>query len=330
MKHWVVLNLHRLVADRSLVGAFFPKLAALCATIRVSSRHDLRPSAMTRGVMSDLAARGVDLWPEAERLQFRGPAGVLTACLPETLSEHETEIIARLKRTEETPSPLSCNQQALYFLHLAFPASAAYNLGLAVRLRSTVSLDALSSSVQALVDRHAVLRTIYEDGPAGPVQIARGCCEVALDAIDSSGSTDDQLQAQVERYYRQPFDLKSGPIFRAALFTRSESEHVLLLTAHHIAADEWSVWLMLDELRTLYEAHATGRPATLPRLEVTYADFVRRQREMLEGPEGQELKEYWQRQLHDLPAPLELPSGRARLAGPEEGGGTIEFELSER
>ena len=46
----------------------------------------------------------------------------------------------------------------------------------------------------------------------------------ALDAIDSSGLTEDQLQAQVERYYRQPFDLESGPIFRAALFTRSESE----------------------------------------------------------------------------------------------------------
>jgi len=37
-----------------------------------------------------------------------------------------------------------------------------------------------------------------------------------------------------------------------------------------------------------------------------------------------------QRQLHDLPAPLELPGDRAKLAGSEEGGGTIEFELSER
>ena len=356
MKHWVMLELHRLIADRSSIGAFFPKLAALCAAIRVSSRPDFRVRAVTPPqtehgtahsnltLVSNATDQGdelggvpkydADLFDvarlEADRLQFRAPAGALTASLPETRSEQKTEIIAPLKGTEEKSSPLSCSQQALYFLHHAFPASAAYNLGLAVRIRSAVSLGALRNSVQALVDGHPLLRTIYEDGPSGPVQIARGRCEVALDAIDSSGSTEDQLQAQVERYYEQPFDLKSGPIFRAALFTRSASDHVVLLTVHHIAADEWSVWLMLDELRTLYEAHAAGRPAALTRLEVTYADFVCWQREMLEGPEGRRLKEYWQRQLHDLPAPLELPGDGARVAGTEEGGGTIEFELSER
>ena len=179
-----------------------------------------------------------------------------------------------------------------------------------------MSLGALRRSVQALVDRRPILRTTYEDGPAEPIQIARGRYEVALDVIDSSGSTEDQLQAQVERCYRQPFDLKSGPIFRAALFTRSASEHVLLLAVHHIAADEWSVWLMLEELGTLYEVHAAGRPAALPRVE-TYAHFVRWQRQMLESPEGQRLKEYWQRQLHDLPGRRVI---RVGLGGPRPRG----------
>jgi hypothetical protein len=39
MKHWVILNLHRIIADGSLVfGASFPKLAMLYSQRRVERR----------------------------------------------------------------------------------------------------------------------------------------------------------------------------------------------------------------------------------------------------------------------------------------------------
>ena len=198
MKYSLILNLHRLIVDRWLLGLLFPKLAALCAAA-ISGRRVLREPAATppgvecgtgQPIRTPLAARhlsvarGADRVPEADRLRFRMAAGVLPGAGAETLSEPSPRI-APSAHTLETSFPLSCNQQALYFLHRASPASAAYNLGLAVRLRSAVSLEALRHSVQALVDGHPLLRTIYDDGPAGPVQIARGRCEVALDAIDA-------------------------------------------------------------------------------------------------------------------------------------------------
>jgi hypothetical protein len=53
----------------------------------------------------------------------------------------------------------------------------------------------------------------------------------------------------------------------------------LLLTLHHIVADEWSLNVLHRELGELYAAGRLGRPATLPELPIQYADFALWQRE---------------------------------------------------
>src|SRR5947208_217486 len=204
MKHWVMLELHRLIADRSFIGVVFSKLAAIGAAIRVSSRRsDVGSDMKYRAAQSNrtpletrrsyLCQNRADVQENISRNDERATDWTAGGDLPDLAAreaDRRLDIDTWQSRasTGETSSPLSCNQQALYFLHRAFPTSAAYNLGLAVRLRSTVSLGALRRSVQALVDRRPILRTTYEDGPAEPIQIARGRYEVALDVIDSSGS----------------------------------------------------------------------------------------------------------------------------------------------
>ena len=73
--------------------------------------------------------------------------------------------------------------------------------------------------------------------------------------------------------------------------------HVLLLTAHHIILDLWSLAQLMQELGVLYEAATSGKRAALPPVSRDYFEFVRRQKEMLLSDRGEQLWEYWNRQL---------------------------------
>jgi hypothetical protein len=278
-------------------------------------------------LLAELTARGVDLWFEGDRLRFKAPTGVMTPDMREQLAARRGEILAALRRDAErriVRAPLSYNQRALWFIGRTNPESAAYNIGFAVRIVSAVNVAALRGAVQALVDRHAMLRTTYDQDDAGePVQVVRGYTPAAFTVVDAAGWDDSQLHERVQTVHQRPFDLAEGPVLRTHLFSRSTDDHVLLLSVHHIAADGWSIWLLLAELRDLYSNHDRGTAATLPRPSAHYLDYVNRQLEMLSGDRGESLWRYWQQQLAGALPRLELPADYPRPAEKANSGASI-------
>ncbi|HCY84170.1 MAG TPA: hypothetical protein DHV36_03445, partial [Desulfobacteraceae bacterium] len=129
---------------------------------------------------------------------------------------------------------------------------------------------------------------------------------------------------------RRPFDLEEGPLFRAAWFRRAETDHVLLVTVHHIIFDGWSLWQFLGELNTCYAAFTAGRRPELPFPARGYRDFIIRQQATLNGPEANRLWRYWKNQLTaplpELALPLDLPRPKQRTYT----GATHAFRLESR
>ncbi|HEX6288070.1 MAG TPA: amino acid adenylation domain-containing protein, partial [Herpetosiphonaceae bacterium] len=113
---------------------------------------------------------------------------------------------------------------------------------------------------------------------------------------------------------RQPFDLARGPLLRARLLRLAPTEHVLLLTMHHIVTDGWSMGVLFDELATGYAAARSGERAELPDLPIQYADFAAWQRQWLQDDALQAQLGYWREQLTGAPPVLELPTDRPRPA----------------
>ncbi len=221
--------------------------------------------------------------------------------------------------------PLSHEQQALWYLHQVAPESAAFNCAYAARLRSPVDRRALQRALQLLLDRHAALRSTFEVCDGAPVQRERRGLELPFASLDAAGWDEDRLRLEVLRASRQSFDLERGPLLRAGLFTCAADDHVLLLTAHHVACDGWSLFLLLDELRQAYAALRQGRSPELPAPAASYADYVRWQAELLAGKEGERLWAYWRERLAgDLP-PLDLPTDCPRPAVPGYRGASHRF-----
>src|SRR6185436_12829348 len=106
---------------------------------------------------------------------------------------------------------------------------------------------------------------------------------------------------------RRPFDLASGPVCRARVVRLAADDHLLLLTTHHIACDEWSLPIFTRELGTIYNALCEGRAPALPALAVQYADVAVWQRRWLAGDELARQVAYWKQELAGLPPVVDLP-----------------------
>lgn len=222
--------------------------------------------------------------------------------------------------------PLSYGQQAMWFLYQLAPGSPAYTISYAGRISGDLDVPALEHSAQALVDRHAILRTTYAVRDGQPVQLVRPRWPVRIARHDLGA---DELPEWLRRETNRPFDLQAGPVLRFSLLRLAPDEHVLILTVHHIAIDFWSIDVILDELRLLYAAEYGADPP--PPCPERYVDYGDRQARMLAGAEGERLWRYWRHQLAgELPTNLRLPIDRPRQAVQSYRGAVHRFTLDSR
>src|SRR5258708_1957190 len=222
---------------------------------------------------------------------------------------------------------LSYGQQSLWFLHQLAPGSPAYTITYAGRISGDLDVSALQRAAQALVDRHAILRTTYTVRDGQPLQLVHPQWPVRI-ARHDLGPDDVQLDEWLRRESNRPFDLQTGSVLRLTLLRRAPDEHVLVLAVHHIAVDFWSIDIMLDELRLLYAAEYGSEPP--PPCPQRYVDYADQQVQRVEGAEGERLWQYWRRQLAGEPPNLPLPIDRPRPAVQTYRGAAHRFTLDAR
>ena len=205
------------------------------------------------------------------------------------LSEKK-EVASRMRippRQSELDSfPLSFAQQRLWFLDQLEPGGSAYAIPAALRLCGPLSLPALLSSFQQLVQRHESLRTSFVSQQGTPLQVIAPSALLPLPLIDLQAlprAREAQVRQLAEQEARRPFDLASGPLLRLYLVRSGTQEHVLLLCLHHIISDGWSTAVLVRELGEGYRAALRGQPAQVPDLPIQYADYALWQRTWLQG-----------------------------------------------
>ncbi|MFD9739331.1 amino acid adenylation domain-containing protein, partial [Umezawaea sp. NPDC059074] len=221
----------------------------------------------------------------------------------------QTDVITPVGRDE--PLPLSFPQQRLWFLDQFQPGGSGYNSALALRLTGRLDVPALTAALRGLVARHESLRTTLDTVDGRGVQIVHPPFDLLLPVADQDDPS--ALQDVLVREYSRPFDLRQGPLLRALLVRLARDEHVLLLTAHHVITDGWSMGVLTEELAEFYLAAVQGRQAALPPLPIQYADFAAWQRERVSGDALRGHLEHWTRRLAGTTA-LELPTDRPRPA----------------
>jgi amino acid adenylation domain-containing protein len=267
------------------------------------------------------------------RALFEGPTVAEMAARVEEMRRAELRVLPPVVPVERTHLPLSFAQERLWFLDQLEPGSAFYNLPFAVRLRGALDVDALERGLGEIVRRHDALRTVFVEQGGTPRQVTAPFGGFGLAMKDLSHLPAEAREAEVQRELiaeatERPFDLSTGPLFRASLLRLGAEEHVLLLGQHHIVSDGWSMGVLYRELSALYEAYREGRESPLPELSVQYADFAVWQREQLEGAALERQLSYWREQLAGAPELLELPTDHPRPPVQTYRGATVPVALS--
>jgi acyl carrier protein len=208
--------------------------------------------------------------------------------------------------------PLSFAQQRLWFLDQLQPGSVVYSIPIAVRFKGKLDDLVLEHALQEIVQRHEVLRTTFVVHDQQVEQQIETKTTLALQRVNLESSEEDlspQILLQtMQQVAQRPFDLSTGPLLRAVLYTVREDEHIFLLNMHHIISDGWSLGVLVKELVALYEYACGLRKSQLPPLTIQYADYTRWQQDLLREDIIQEQLAYWREQLAGVTGTLDLPT----------------------
>ena len=245
-------------------------------------------------------------------------AGVSATLAMARRGEEPTEKVGILPVARNGTLPLSFAQERFWVLDQFHTNRAVFNNSSGFRLRGPFQLEVFRESVQALVDRHEILRTTFASEDGGPHQVIAPTLSVEVPLQNCSGLSKEEQAGMIQQAFleerRFQFDLAHGPLFRARLLRFAEDDHFLLLNFHHIILDAWSLEVIIKDLVTAYTAGCAGHAVTLPALPIQYVDYAHWQRELLEGPIGPEQLAFWKTQLTQLPPALPLPTDYARPA----------------
>ncbi|GMV31581.1 MAG: hypothetical protein AMXMBFR59_37060 [Rhodanobacteraceae bacterium] len=213
---------------------------------------------------------------------------------------------------------LSFAQQRLWFVDRLEGGTPQYNMASAFRVRGPLRTADLRRALDRLLARHEALRTVYVEEEGQPGQrvlppAAAPLREVDLRSLEPS-LRERELRRLVAQQTREPFDLASGPLLRAALLQLDEQEFGFVFVVHHIAADGWSTGLLVDEFTQAYAALSRGEEPVFPALPLQYADYAHWQRTRVDDAALSRQLDYWRTQLAGVPAVHALPLDRPRPA----------------
>ena len=184
-------------------------------------------------------------------------------------------------------------------------------------MKGPVDHTVLGNALNELIKRQSVRRTSYGMGPAGElIQRVDPDAMLRLEIIDLGDEAESERErialARSGEMAALPFDLGRPPLIRAALSRLDARDSILLLVTHYIAADGWSLRLILEELSESYAAGLEGRAPRLPALPLTYIEYAKNQRDRLKNGELDAARKYWTRVLQGVPAITEVPASFPR------------------
>ncbi|MCL6588809.1 MAG: SDR family NAD(P)-dependent oxidoreductase [Firmicutes bacterium] len=227
---------------------------------------------------------------------------------------------------------LSDLQQGIWLIQNSYPEMTGYNVPIQFDF-SPLDLPKLKKTMDLLINRHEVLRTIIREKDGIPRQIILDQVSYAVEVSDLSAQVQDETQVRqlldslVQERNRQAIDI-TKPLAKVEVFKLAPEKYRFYLSLHHIMLDGWSTELFYNEFMEIYQAYLNGREPQLKPLKLRYVDCVRRQQEWLDSEDAKEAGQYWLRELAKPLPVLNLPVDFKRQSLQTFNGAYLEAKFS--
>ncbi|NGO69420.1 non-ribosomal peptide synthetase [Streptomyces boncukensis] len=192
-----------------------------------------------------------------------------------------------------------------------------------LHLFGPVDAERMRAAGQAVLDRHAALRTAFvPDADGRLVQLVIDGLRLPYACTDlghlAGEAQDEAFEGLLAADLREHFDPADPPMLRLHLVRLADERFELVLSSHHVLFDGWSVPLLVADLLRCY----SGGPAGEEPRSRGFGDFLA----WLGGRDAEASARAWRQELSGLEEPTLL----APAAGPGEslGIGQVDVPLS--
>lgn len=213
--------------------------------------------------------------------------------------------------------PFSQSQTEVWLATRLSPeASKAFHEQVIYELDGPVHVEAMRHAVQRVVHRHEVLRA--RENPRAEGWTVAPAAHVPVTEVDlrdlPGGERHDALARLIEEDVGREFDLANAPPIRITLVRTDAERYTLVIAAHHLAIDGWSMGILLVDLAEYYGAACRSERFGEPSPH-SLTTFLADEAEYLASDDYKETEAFWVGQFIDsIPEPLHLPLDRARPA----------------
>ncbi len=229
---------------------------------------------------------------------------------------HSAETLPQMEVRSSRPGflPLSFAQEQIWFLERLHPHLNSYRFQSLLHCDGALNVDVLEATLNHLVSRHEILRTVFLAEDQMPRQEIRRHVPFDLPLEDlralPEGARQRQMDLLIHDELRRPFDTAAGPLIRWRLFQLGDDRFILFHTEHHFLHDGWGYGIFLEELYATYEA--LNKKAALPSQSsaAQFADFALWQREVMASGAWDHQLAFWKKELAGCLPPPSLPSDR--------------------
>ncbi len=266
--------------------------------------HSLRATRLVNRIEAETGTR------IALKEVFTHPAVEQLAVL---VGAENEEYVPIPKAEEKEYYPMSSAQKRTYLIQQMEPEAVTYNMSGNLKLTGEVRPDDMRAALQAMTDRHEILRTIFLMIDGEPVQKILNHVEADFDYVTSSESNEELMKE-----FLRPFDLSSGKLVRIKLVDKG-GYHLMMFDMHHIVGDGMSVNTFTKELMALYNGEK------LEPLTHQFKDYS----EWMGNRDLSGQAEYWKSQFDDEIPVLNMPTDYPRPQEQSYAGTMLEYQLNE-
>jgi amino acid adenylation domain-containing protein len=201
---------------------------------------------------------------------------------------------------------LSSLQEGMLFNSLIAQQSGVDIEQLICIVREKLDIKLFQQAWLKVLERHAVLRSSLDwSSENEPLQLVHKQIIIPLEQQDWSNLSNVEQQQKLRSYLQSDrtigFQLNIPPLMRLALFQLNESIYQFVWTFHHALLDGRSLFIILKEVLTFYQAFSQGKE-----VEIVQPHPYKNHIHWLQQQDWSKNTDFWQQLLQGFNAPTPL------------------------
>ncbi|GKT37411.1 amino acid adenylation domain-containing protein, partial [Aduncisulcus paluster] len=160
-------------------------------------------------------------------------------------------------------------------------------------------VELLESTWNELIKRHPMLRAIVDDDGRQQVLAETDWLNFPYSDLRKTSEQEKQLELEKVRteLSHQVLNPAQWPLFDIRLSRTDDTNMRIHMSFDALCVDIWSLFLVMEEWKKLYDAAKENNKTTLPVLDVTFRDYIMAERKFRKSESYAQAKEYWMERL---------------------------------